>query len=194
VIHEDRLVKFLEVRKQMQPTYEKYRTSFETLEKAGKKKEGDFNDLKHGLSALAGINDLRRALAQAQADNGMSRDEYRYMVAAIYKTAWASEIQKNNSGRTNAQITEDAMKQAARAMDEQARQTPDPNLPPEAQRAWKDAQEKAREARDKLQSETQEAVESAGNLDVPPQNVALFKKYEAEIKKYAMSGLEAIGL
>ena len=188
-------MKFLEVRKQMQPTYEKYRASFESLEKLGKKKEdGDLNDLKHGLSALSGINDIRRALAQAQTDVGMSRDEYRFMVGAIYKTAWASEVQKNHNGRTSAQVTEDAMKQAARAMDEQARQTPDPNLPPEAQKAWREAQEKAREARDKLQSETSEAVESAGNLDVPPQNVALFKKYEAEIKKYAMSGLEAIGL
>jgi hypothetical protein len=31
-------------------------------------------------------------------------------------------------------------------------------------------------------------------MDVPPANIALFQKYEAEIKKYAMAGLEWIGL
>ena len=31
-------------------------------------------------------------------------------------------------------------------------------------------------------------------MDVPPANIELFKKYEAEIKKYAMGGLEWIGL
>jgi hypothetical protein len=29
---------------------------------------------------------------------------------------------------------------------------------------------------------------------VPPQNIALFRKHEAEIKKYAMGGLEFVGL
>jgi hypothetical protein len=37
------------------------------------------------------------------------------------------------------------------------------------------------------------ASEAAGE-DVPPANVELFRKYEAEIKKYAMGGLEWIGL
>ena len=36
-------------------------------------------------------------------------------------------------------------------------------------------------------------VESqTGGPDVPPVNVALFRKYEADIKKYAMTGLEAL--
>jgi hypothetical protein len=36
--------------------------------------------------------------------------------------------------------------------------------------------------------------EQAKQLDVPKQNIDLFRKYEADIKKYAMSGLEWIGL
>ena len=31
-------------------------------------------------------------------------------------------------------------------------------------------------------------------MDVPPANIALFKKYEADLEKYAMGGLEWIGL
>jgi hypothetical protein len=31
-------------------------------------------------------------------------------------------------------------------------------------------------------------------MDVPKENIALFRKYEAEIKRYAMGGLEFIGL
>ena len=38
-----------------------------------------------------------------------------------------------------------------------------------------------------------QARENAKQLDVPPANIALFQKYEADIKKYAMSGLEWIG-
>jgi hypothetical protein len=194
VIHEDRLVKFLDVRKQVHATYEKYRADLEGLDKAGKKKEADFNDLKKGLGALAALNDLRLAQAQALADQGMSREEYRDLVGAIYKTAWASEVQASNNGRTMSQVTEDSMKETARALEQQARETPDPKLPPEAQRAWREGQEQARQAQEKLKDETSEAVRNAQSLDVPPQNVTLFKKYEADIKKYAMTGLEVIGL
>ena len=35
---------------------------------------------------------------------------------------------------------------------------------------------------------------SSAQTDVPPGNIVLFRKYEADIKKYAMGGLEWIGL
>ena len=47
---------------------------------------------------------------------------------------------------------------------------------------------------DDLRKQAEATREGARGMDVPPQNVALFKKYEAEIKKYAMAGLEWIGL
>ena len=31
-------------------------------------------------------------------------------------------------------------------------------------------------------------------MDVPPANVVLFRRYEPEIRKYAMGGLEWLGL
>ena len=35
---------------------------------------------------------------------------------------------------------------------------------------------------------------SAPTLDVPPANITLFRKYETEVKQYAMGGLEWVGL
>jgi hypothetical protein len=39
-----------------------------------------------------------------------------------------------------------------------------------------------------------EAVQQAQSLDVPKANLELFKRHEADIKKYAMGGLEWLGL
>jgi hypothetical protein len=58
--------------------------------------------------------------------------------------------------------------------------------------------EEAQESVEKSMKEMREAAkqqrEQAKQLDVPKQNIDLFRKYEADIKKYAMSGLEWIGL
>jgi hypothetical protein len=45
-----------------------------------------------------------------------------------------------------------------------------------------------------MKSQAAQAREAARQMDVPPENIELFRRYEAEIKKYAMSGLELIGL
>ena len=45
-----------------------------------------------------------------------------------------------------------------------------------------------------LEKQAEEVREAASSLDVPAANVALFQKYEADLKKYAMSGLEWMGL
>jgi hypothetical protein len=36
--------------------------------------------------------------------------------------------------------------------------------------------------------------EAVPTIEVPPANIALFRKHEAEIKQYAMGGLEWVGL
>jgi hypothetical protein len=47
----------------------------------------------------------------------------------------------------------------------------------------------------KLQEEMAQAGKSAGEtLHVPRANVELFRKHEAELKKYAMHGLAFLGL
>jgi hypothetical protein len=47
----------------------------------------------------------------------------------------------------------------------------------------------------KLEEDLKKASEEAGEtLHVPRENVELFRKHEADIRKYAMSGLAFIGL
>jgi hypothetical protein len=135
-ISEDRLQKFLEVRKRVYAVYEKHK---EELDEIGKKKQGDFGDVRKGFAL---INELRLAQAQALADLGMGEDEYRFLVDQIYKSMWASEAARSAGAPAAA-----------------ASSSP-----------------------------------SAAPSDVPPGNIALFRKYEADIKKYAMGGLEWIGL
>ena len=135
-ISEDRLQKFLEVRKRVYAVYEKHK---EELDEMGKKKQGDFGDVRKGFAL---INELRLAQAQALADLGMSEDEYRFLVEQIYKSMWASEAARS------------AATPAAGAS----------------------------------------SSPSSAQTDVPPGNIVLFRKYEADIKKYAMGGLEWIGL
>jgi hypothetical protein len=194
IIPEARLVKFLEVRKAVYPTYQKYQTQLEGMKTADQKKEPDFGDVQNALGALGGLNELRTAHVQALVAAGMSQDEYRYLVENIYKSAWASEFQKTSGGKTMTEATEDAMKQAARALEQQAEQTPDPSLPADVQKQMREAQEQMRKQQKELEKQTEEAKDKAEQFEVPPANVELFRKYEADIKKYAMTGLEWLGL
>ena len=130
VVREDRLVKFLDIRRRVFDVYAKHKDELEAM---NKKKQAELGDLARGLGVLG---EVRMAHAQALADVGMSEDEYRFMVQQVYKTLWASEVAKQNQGS---------------------------------------------EAR-------------APSVDVPPANIALFRKYETEIKQYAMGGLEWVGL
>jgi hypothetical protein len=131
IVREDRLLKFLEIRRRVFDVYAKHKDQLEAL---NKKKQADFSDVTNGLSVLG---EVRLAQAQALADVGMSDDEYRFLIQQVYKTLWASEA---------------------------AKASPVPG------------------------------VQAAPGLEVPPANIALFRKHEAEIKQYAMGGLEWVGL
>ena len=67
------------------------------------------------------------------------------------------------------------------------KQLQDPNLPPEMKRMLEQQLEEMKKAGGTLR-------EQARALDVPPENVALLRRHEAEIRKYAMEGLAFIGL
>jgi hypothetical protein len=84
VVREDRLVKFLEIRKRMSSIYQQHRAEIEKMQK------GDKADLREAWGALAWINQLRLAHAQAQADVGMGDEEYAFLVEQVYKSAWAA--------------------------------------------------------------------------------------------------------
>ena len=183
VIREDRLVKFIDIRKRVYSVYAKHQAALEAM---GKKKEGDFSDVTKGFSV---INEIRVAQAEALADVGMSEDEYRFMVEQVYKTAWAAEVAKSTGGKSVSDAAADAYTKAAaemekaRAESKEMRNADTPNADASVQKGIDDLRKQAEETR-----------ESARGLDVPPQNIALFRKYEADIKKYAMAGLEWIGL
>jgi hypothetical protein len=88
IVREDRLVKFLDVRRRVFDVYAKHKDELEAM---NKKKQADFSDVTHGLGVLA---EVRLAQAQALADVGMSESEYHFLIQQVYKTMWASEAAK----------------------------------------------------------------------------------------------------
>lgn len=180
VLQEPRLVKFLEVRKRVYAVYETRKAEIEAM---GQKKQADFGDV---TKAFTWVNEVRLALAQALADVGMSQNEYAYHVEHVYKTLWAAEIEKSTGGKSASQVVSEAAQEMEKAMREAKREA-------RAQGSH-DAEEQAAEAEEQSAEGMEKAVEEAKALDVPKANLELFRKYEADIKKYAMSGLELIGL
>ncbi len=185
LLREDRLVTFLDVRKQIYGVYEQHKDELEAI---SKKKKGDLSDVTTGFGI---VNDLRLAQAQALADKGMSQAEYRFMVEQIYKTMWAAEVAKQTGGKSVSQAAGEAYDTAADRMKQAAEAAGSSPAPDEATR--KSLEEMKKGSQD-LRKEAEDVRERAKDMDVPPENVALFRKYESDIKKYAMSGLEWIGL
>ena len=193
VIREDRFLKFLDIRKRVFVLYEKHRPALEAM---NKKKQGEWSDVTSGFSM---INDIRLAQAQALADVGMSEDEYRFMVEQVYKSAWASEVQKS-TGKQPSEAVSDAFAKAQEAMKQaqreaaKAKEGADRADDEATEEQAEDAKEGIEEGQQELGRAGQDAREGAPEMDVPQQNIELFRKYEADIKKYAMGGLEWIGL
>ena len=130
----------------------------------------------------------------------MSDDEYRFLVEQVYKTMWAAEVARQSGGKSVSEAAGQAYDQAAKAMAEAAEQArrataeADRSGNDAAEDAAEEAQEEVAKGAEELRQEAAEARERAKDMDVPPANIALFQKYEAQIKQYAMSGLEWIGL
>jgi hypothetical protein len=187
LIREDRLVTFLEVRKRVYAVYQKNQARWESL---SKKKQADFSDIRQGYNMLT---EVQLAQAQAQADLGMSDAEYLFLVQQVYKSMWASGAANEAGGQTVPQVAGQAWEQAARAMEETARQA-------EAAQKRAGGAGSDRQAQETLEKSAQDlrraAEESQDRLrqEIPAANIALFRKYEADIRKYAMSGLEWLGL
>lgn len=179
VIAEARLLKFLEVRKRVFSVYEKHRAQFEGLKD---KKDADLGDLQAAFSFLG---EVRLALAQAMADVGMSEEEYQFLVQAVYQSAWAASVEKD-SGKPPSEAMGEAMKKMGEAMEQGLEAARKEGVP--------GAGEVSDDAVRKAQEEMARASESMKALDAPKANVELFHKHEAEIKKYAMHGLELVGL
>jgi hypothetical protein len=88
LVREERLVKFLDIRRRVFDVYAKHKDELEAM---NKKKQADFSDVTRGLGVLA---EVRLAQAQALADVGMSEAEYHFLIQQVYKSFWASEAAK----------------------------------------------------------------------------------------------------
>jgi hypothetical protein len=194
VIAEDRLLTFLEVRKRVYGVYQKYQRE---LEARGRKEQADFGDV---TRALGMVNEIRLAQAQAQADLGMSEDEYRWLVEQVYKTMWAAEVAKATGGKSVSEAAAEAYDRAAQEMARaaetarQAQRSAKAAGDRAAEEASEESEEEVEEGAEKLKKEAAEVRGRARDMDVPPANIELFRRHEADIKRYAMSGLEWIGL
>lgn len=178
VIEEARLLKFLAVRRDVFIVYGKYK---DVLERASKEQRPDLSALGASFKML---NELRLAQAQAQAREGLSDDEYRYLVQQVYKTAWAAGVAKESGGRQPSELARAGVDEAREAL---RKQLADPDLTDEQRRQLEATLEQ-------MEQQAGAAERAAESFDVPEANLALFRKHEAEIKQYAMSGLEWIGL
>jgi hypothetical protein len=136
----------------------------DAIDAMSKQKEGGLREITQGLSIL---NEARLARAEGLAAVGMSQAEHDYFVTQVYKSSWASEFAKENAGQTFSQVADQAAETARKALEETR---------PAAEQMAREMRQRGKE------------------MDVPPQNIALFRKHEAEIKKYAMGGLEWMGL
>lgn len=181
VVQEPQIVRFIAVRKHVYDVYSKNEAFIQSM-KDDKKKDANFADVRKGFSLL---NELRLAQAKGQADQAMSDSEYAFLVGQIYRSSWAAHVADQTGGKTVTEATDDANRKAIEQMKQAAERAAEQS--PEL----KDTLDKQVGA---LEEHADEAHESAAAVDVPPQNVVLFRKYEADLKKYAMSGLEWIGL
>jgi hypothetical protein len=184
VIPEARLVKFLDVRKAVHSVYEQHQAEIEGFAARTKDKEDlSVSETLEGAGKLASLaGDVRLAQMKALAGAGMNEEEYQAIQMAVYQSAWASEIEKE-TGQMPADAMRENMEAAARAMEE-ARESGAPGTEALSSDEMAEAMKQTAEL-------TQQGV---GALDVPRSNVELFRKYRADIEKYAMHGLAFLGL
>lgn len=193
VIAEERLLKFLETRKRVHAVYERYEADLQELKATSEKADDKLtpSDLWAAGGKLAEVfGEIRLAQVKALAELGMSEEEYRAIQVAVYKTAWASDVEKD-TGRMPSEAVSGSLAEAAKGMEEAVRTGLEAaqreKVPGSGQVS--DADVKA------AQEEMTRLGRQAGEvLEVPRANVELFRKHEAEIKKYAMNGLAYIGL
>lgn len=186
VIQEAQLLKFLDVRKEIFVIYEQHKGEFESLAQRSKGRELSFGETITGAGQIASlVTDVRHRQAKALAGQGMSEAEYRYIQFAVYKSFYGAAIEQD-TGKQASELMAEAQRQLAGA----ARQAAEA-----ARQSGVQGAEGVSEA--DVRAAEQAAAEGARQLDnlkVPQANVDLFRKHEAEIKKYAMHGLAFLGI
>jgi hypothetical protein len=182
VVAEEQLRRYIDVRKAIHGVYVNYQAQLEA-KKVEDVSASDFT------KALGAINDLRLAQAKGLAEVGMSEAEYRFVKTAVYQTLFATATQ----GRTGKQMSE-VLQESARKANEAARAGLDQAGKVKIEGVGQASPEDIRKAQAEMAQMMEKAAKSAKNLEVPQANIDLFRKYKAELDKYAMNGLDLIGL
>jgi hypothetical protein len=190
VIQEAQLVTFLDVRKQIYGVYQQHKPEFDSLSaRTEHKKDLSLSETVEAGGMFARLaGDVRLVQMKALAAAGMSETEYRYIQQAVYRSAWAGEFEKEAGSQPSEHVATmlEVQKQALQAGQEALRKAQEAGAPGAA--PMTDEQVKS------SQSVLDQLGEQSQALEVPRANIELFKKYEADIKKYAMTGLVAFGL
>ena len=193
VIPEARFLKFLDTRKRVFAVYERYEADLRDLqrrsESAGDKLSP--SDLWSAGGKVAEVfGEIRLAQMKALAEVGMSEAEYRDIQIAVYKSAWASGAE-TESGQLPAEAVSESMSEAAKQMQDAMRAGLEAAQKGGVPGSGTVSEEDVRKAQEQMAKLGEEAGQA---LEVPRANVELFRKYEADIKKYAMHGLAFVGL
>jgi hypothetical protein len=184
VLTEDQLKRFLAARRQIYSVYQKYESEFKKLEG----KDADLSVLTKGWSFW---KELRNEHARALTAQRMSPEEYRYIVNVVYKTWAASGTKDALKDGSFEDAAEKQLKESIATID---RQMQNPGTPEVTKKALQKTRDELQKQLDNLPDNTI-VKKMDDTLDsIPPENLALLKKYETEIRKYSMAGLELAGL
>jgi hypothetical protein len=193
VIPEARFLKFMDARKQVYAVYEKHAAELAELQKKAESPDGKLTlselwSAGGSLAEMAGA--IRLAQMKALAAARMSEAEYRDIQLAVYKSAWASEAE-TGSGKLPAEAVSESVAAAAKHAEEAVRSGAEAARREGVPGAARISEEDAR----RLEQGMKQLGEEAGQaLHVPRANVELFRRHQADIRKYAMHGLAFIGL
>ncbi len=113
-------MKFLDTRKRVYSVYERYEADLRDLQKKSEKADDKLSpsDLWAAGGKLAEVfGAIRLAQMKSLAELGMSEGEYRDIQVAVYKSAWASDAEKQ-SGKMPAEAVSESMSEAAKGIDE----------------------------------------------------------------------------
>lgn len=181
IVTEDRLKRYLAVRSATFEVYEKYRSEIEARKKRIEEAGPNLSDFATGLTAMG---EVQKAEALALAREKMHEDEYAFIQEQVYKAMFTAAA-SGRDGKAALDATEVAAKKMAKESAETLEKLKSAGLP-------KEGEEALRKAMEETSKGVTAATDALSEVEAPPENVALFKKYETELKKYAMPGLVAL--
>jgi hypothetical protein len=178
IITENQLQRFLNVRKSLYEIYRNHEAEFKDLQ--NQSNQSGFGTAMKGFSLM---NELKKTQLEALTEQHMSPDEYRYIVTMVY-TTWGSKLANDAKPAAN-----NAVEGLQKSIEELDKQIADPNTPD----VLKEQLKKTKEAMEFQIKSYSEIANADASTSVAQTNIDLFNKYQKEITKYQMGGLEYLG-